>query len=136
MPTHNQDAAALANPAVTPAEQASAKTPSAYSPDLSGHLPPLDGIRGLAILLVLLCHYVTVFWKPEFQAAVGMSEPVKVLYHLLSCGWIGVDLFFVLSGFLITGSAKCHQHKTIAITQVALLLYFCNLALLHPLLRC
>ena len=103
MPTHNQDAAALATPAVTTAEQARAKTASAYSPDLSGHLPPLDGIRGLAILLVLLCHYVTVFWKPEFQAAVGMSEPVKVLYHLLSCGWIGVDLFFVLSGFLITG---------------------------------
>lgn len=48
------------------------------------HLPHLDGIRGWAILLVLLYHCFS-------------SLKVTVI-----C-WVGVDLFFVLSGFLITG---------------------------------
>jgi peptidoglycan/LPS O-acetylase OafA/YrhL len=51
-----------------------------------GHKPELDGIRGLAILLVLGSH------------AAGL-----LIAHLLVPGWGGVDLFFVLSGFLITG---------------------------------
>ncbi len=50
-------------------------------------LPALDGLRGLAIVLVLLSHswgpWVFTFWP-----------------HI---GWSGVELFFVLSGFLITG---------------------------------
>ena len=47
----------------------------------------LDGLRGLAIALVLLYH----FW-PRTNG----------LYPLFRSGWIGVELFFVLSGFLIT----------------------------------
>lgn len=48
------------------------------------HIPSLDGLRGLAILLVIL---------------------LVILLHarVLSFGWVGVDLFFVLSGYLITG---------------------------------
>ncbi|MBL7828945.1 MAG: acyltransferase [Saprospiraceae bacterium] len=57
-----------------------------------GHLPALDGVRGLAILLVLLSHFtLREYW------------PTERIYFIVQSGWIGVDLFFVLSGFLITG---------------------------------
>jgi peptidoglycan/LPS O-acetylase OafA/YrhL len=61
----------------------------------SGHVPALDGVRGLAIALVLLCHVVWDFTPPAYVER-GLVEVARV-------GWIGVDLFFVLSGFLITG---------------------------------
>jgi peptidoglycan/LPS O-acetylase OafA/YrhL len=60
-------------------------------------IPELDGIRGLAILLVLLYHYVSV--PIPADAAPGLL----FIRQLFSNGWSGVDLFFVLSGFLITG---------------------------------
>jgi len=64
-------------------------------PGLGGHLPALDGVRGLAILLVLLHHFVAQTTATNrFEAAVNW---------LCSYGSLGVDLFFVLSGFLITG---------------------------------
>lgn len=70
------------------------------SPDLArlagagGHNPVLDGVRGLAILLVMW-HHLTVF---------SPSGTVDGVYHgLTGMGAFGVDLFFVLSGFLITG---------------------------------
>ena len=50
----------------------------------------LDGVRGLAILGVLLVHGAYVIHN-------------KFAYWTFKMGWIGVDLFFVLSGFLITG---------------------------------
>ncbi len=59
------------------------------------HLPVLDGVRGLAILLVVVHHLVN-----SSAAEFGLRGP---LVKLLNAGWIGVDLFFVLSGFLITG---------------------------------
>ncbi len=47
----------------------------------------LDGLRFFAILGVLCVHY---------------RPPYKPLLNVLSIGWVGVDLFFVISGFLIT----------------------------------
>ncbi|MBV8552615.1 MAG: acyltransferase [Acidobacteriaceae bacterium] len=58
-------------------------------------IPQLDGLRGIAILLVLFHHCTVV------QPGQGGME--AVLSRLANIGPHGVDLFFVLSGFLITG---------------------------------
>lgn len=60
------------------------------------HLPALDGLRGLAILLVLVSHLM--LFNDRTGSRLGDS-----LSALRGLGWVGVDLFFVLSGFLITG---------------------------------
>jgi len=63
--------------------------------DLSGHLPALDGIRGLAILTVTAYRFNI---GPDYD-----QFPGSLLFRVLHHGDVGVDLFFVLSGFLITG---------------------------------
>src|SRR6266850_568728 len=62
-------------------------------------IPQLDGIRGSAILLVLIWHFVV---SPTTR---GPQESVlaHVVAHVGLLTWSGVDLFFVLSGFLIGG---------------------------------
>lgn len=64
-------------------------------PRLPAHLPALDGLRGLAILLVLV-HMLNLL-----QVQAGAAA--YVFGRFSQMGWIGVQLFFVLSGFLITG---------------------------------
>lgn len=61
------------------------------------HLPVLDGIRGIAVLLVLM-HHFGLGGTPDYHRWAG-----KLFFSVVSVGWAGVDLFFVLSGFLITG---------------------------------
>lgn len=56
------------------------------------HVPELDGLRGIAIISVIIHHQLTPF--------------------SLSGGFLGVDLFFVLSGFLITGLLLAEFEKT------------------------
>jgi peptidoglycan/LPS O-acetylase OafA/YrhL len=57
---------------------------------LPKRLPQFDSLRGLAILTVLLFH---------LQMAID-ALPLRWIFRY---GWVGVDLFFVISGFLITG---------------------------------
>jgi len=68
--------------------------PADTAANAPGHVPALDGVRGIAILLVLLYHFVTSL------EVLGLSSPYLLPFHL---GWCGVDVFFALSGFLITG---------------------------------
>jgi peptidoglycan/LPS O-acetylase OafA/YrhL len=70
--------------------------PASRRPTSPTHLPSLDGLRGLAIALVLL-HNLDVL-EPTAGRAIGTA----LLKELFYVGWIGVQLFFVLSGFLIT----------------------------------
>ncbi len=58
--------------------------------------PALDGLRGVAAMLVILHHLA-----PRGRDTEGWwFEPFNWLVQI---GWVGVDLFFALSGFLITG---------------------------------
>jgi peptidoglycan/LPS O-acetylase OafA/YrhL len=60
-------------------------------------MPELDSLRGLAILSVLFFHGMA----PVQNA--GLSHFGKIIFVASQYGWVGVNLFFVLSGFLITG---------------------------------
>ena len=72
-------------------------TRSVRVPLLRSYMPELDVVRGIAILLVLFYHGVA----PPLNAT--LSSAGKLFFHLSQYGWVGVNLFFVLSGFLITG---------------------------------
>jgi peptidoglycan/LPS O-acetylase OafA/YrhL len=68
------------------------------TPPLSAkRIPELDGLRGIAISLVIILHY--------FTAALIVHRPHPLAYLQIATrlSWSGVDLFFVLSGFLIGG---------------------------------
>ena len=61
-------------------------------------VPELDGIRGIAVLLVLALHGFA--WSMQEDTWTGFPRAIELLTRP---GGLGVDLFFVLSGFLITG---------------------------------
>ena len=63
--------------------------------DLPANVPTLDGIRGTAVLIVIASHLPVLL---RYQSV----TPWHLLNRLLSGGFLGVDIFFVLSGFLIT----------------------------------
>ena len=77
---------AITSPAVAIAPEARpGSEPGLPPPENKRFYPALDGLRAIAVLLVFAEHYL-----------VGN-------YPALNWGWTGVDIFFVLSGFLITG---------------------------------
>jgi len=67
-------------------------------PLLRPRMPELDSLRGLAILGVLFLHGI-------YSSTNGMvfGGPARRFIQITQPGWLGVNLFFVLSGFLITG---------------------------------
>jgi hypothetical protein len=63
-------------------------------------MPDLDGLRAVAISLVLVAHFVT------------LCLPFQPARNLAQFGWVGVDLFFVIPGFLIGGILFDHRTAT------------------------
>jgi peptidoglycan/LPS O-acetylase OafA/YrhL len=59
------------------------------------HIPALDGLRGLAVIIVFFFHYA--------GGAHSSLRAVRIFGFINKAGWSGVTLFFILSGFLITG---------------------------------
>ena len=68
------------------------------APIVRSKMPELDTIRGIAILSVLFYHGF--FWS---NGVTGLQGAARLFVQLTRFGWLGVNLFFVLSGFLITG---------------------------------
>lgn len=79
---------------------------SPYKIKTGVRIPELDGLRGLAIFMVVLSHYVpNDIWS-------GDSTLSAIMHSAFSLNWSGVDLFFVLSGFLIGGILMDQRETT------------------------
>ncbi len=64
----------------------------------SGRIPELDGLRGIAVMMVLVWHFIGSLIDSR-----ALGHWTKIVTNITILGRTGVDLFFVLSGFLITG---------------------------------
>jgi peptidoglycan/LPS O-acetylase OafA/YrhL len=87
---------------VQPATNRNTSSDGGSLPDRApDHLPSLDGLRGVAVLLVLLTHL-------SLATALPSLESFK---NAIRAGYLGVDIFFVLSGFLVT-RLLCHDRAS------------------------
>jgi peptidoglycan/LPS O-acetylase OafA/YrhL len=82
------------------ADEATVEPSKPTLPPAVARVAELDGIRGIAILLVFGMHFGT------------PACPPGIVHNVLGFGWVGVELFFVLSGFLITGILLDSKDKT------------------------
>ena len=98
--TPNADARRASNAMTTqaPVEKSlMLAAPAAPIPTISRREPTLDGLRGVAVLMVVAYHAAL------FGGFTTRSRADALFNTVVRTGWMGVDLFFVLSGFLITG---------------------------------
>jgi len=85
-------------------------TPSRQDVRQLPHVPALDGLRGVAVLLVVLCH-TPLLVHPGLDK-VTTAPGFGWLNTVARGGFLGVDIFFVLSGFLITSLLLGHVART------------------------
>ena len=66
----------------------------------AGNLPPMEGLRGVAVFMVFWVHFASLArpWAPAGATSAMLLDALERVGHA------GVDLFFVLSGYLIYGS--------------------------------
>jgi len=86
---------------VAPSPRAASGEIVRAGPGAARRVAELDGIRAIAIWLVLLIHALAT--ASATRAAASFHGWQAALWQVVAHGWLGVDLFFVLSGFLITG---------------------------------
>jgi exopolysaccharide production protein ExoZ len=101
----------------------------------------MEGLRGVAVLLVFFVHYI-VLALPLFQRFSLMPAGADVARMLHNIGHTGVDLFFVLSGYLIYGSLMKRPQPFVAfmrrrierIYPVYLVMFalYCGLSVVFP----
>lgn len=72
---------------------------------------PMEGLRGAAVFMVFLVHYVSLMEPWTGSAAAGTARWVHAI------GNAGVDLFFLLSGYLIYGSLVARRQPFLAFMQ-------------------
>ena len=95
--------AALSPDAPSEPEELDAPAKAAIAGANAKAIPVLDGMRGIAVILVLVFHFAWTFPGDAPEQATSLLEKAAVRIHeALWSGWTGVDLFFVLSGYLIT----------------------------------
>lgn len=79
-----------------------------------GRIALLDGLRLFAALAVLLFHYVSrvpYYWGASESSLSGLRA-------VTDYGWLGVDLFFMISGFVICGSGWSRQVGEFAVSRI------------------
>lgn len=79
--------------------------PNPAAPATTRYVAELDGFRAIAVWLVLVHHvFYAILRPPDVYSGIPrlLLEPIR---------WLGVDLFFVLSGLLITGILIESKHR-------------------------
>lgn len=94
--------------------------PQAPTGHSANRLAPLDGLRAIAILWVMVYHYFD-FWTPSgYGMDVLPYGDFFFGFPLASAGWMGVSLFFMVSGFVILMTLERTSHLIeFAIRRVA-----------------
>jgi len=81
-------------------------------------MPALDAVRAVAVIAVILSHFYAVLWLGHIDLLVPDMSLTLPFYY----GWTGVDLFFVLSGFLIGRQLWLEKQRTGTVSVLPFLL--------------
>ena len=80
---------------------------------VGGNIKPMEGLRGFAVFLVFIVHYVSMT-EPWIEKGAFASMMLRAAHTI---GNAGVDLFFILSGYLIYGSLIARRQPFIKYMQ-------------------